>query len=428
MKTLLYMRIALHTMARIMPGLPAREWPRFLRGAWLLLGHFYRHRPVRIARGWKLHLYLPAYPTRAFFEAVRAKLVARPPKPVSVVFSITKACAYHCPHCYQRRDAGLDVPEELLIQTACAVVDAGVSFMNVEGGEPLLRFDRLLALVRAMDERVEIWVNTTGAVDPENAALLRGRLAQLRDAGMCGIMVSIHSPEREAHDAFTGVTGSFDAACAVLRVAGELGLGTAINSVLPADAIRRGGIGAIMALADACGCAFVQLIHPKPSGLWLNGGRGLDDACEADVLALIRKAHAARNAAFTRGAALSAQIFEERPDGLGCTAGGVDRFYVNATGEVQPCEFLNLSFGNVRDEPFADIFARMRAAFPAPSTRWVCTELGPKIAAFMAERHVTLTPLPSALTAEFLATIPRGPQPGLYAKMKIYPDDASSHC
>ena len=34
----------------------------------------------------------------------------------------------------------------------------------------------------------------------------------------------------------------------------------------------------------------------------------------------------------------------------------IDRFYLNHEGEVQPCEFINVSFGNVRDMPFKEIF------------------------------------------------------------------------
>jgi len=41
------------------------------------------------------------------------------------VYSMTKACSYACPHCYQRHDHGPDLEEDLLLGTARAVVDAG---------------------------------------------------------------------------------------------------------------------------------------------------------------------------------------------------------------------------------------------------------------------------------------------------------------
>ena len=59
-------------------------------------------------------------------------------------------------------------------------------------------------------------------------------------------------------------------------------------------------------------------------------------------------------------------------DEYGCTAGGIERFYVNANGDVQPCEFVNVSFGNVNEEDFNNIYRRMRKYFRDPRTNWIC--------------------------------------------------------
>jgi MoaA/NifB/PqqE/SkfB family radical SAM enzyme len=53
----------------------------------------------------------------------------------------------------------------------------------------------------------------------------------------------------------------------------------------------------------------------------------------------------------------------EGAETFGCNA-GCKMVYVDAFGEVSPCVFLPLSFGNVRDRPLAEIVAEMRAAFP----------------------------------------------------------------
>ncbi len=46
-----------------------------------------------------------------------------------------------------------------------------------------------------------------------------------------------------------------------------------------------------------------------------------------------------------------------------CTAGGTDRFYINAKGDVQTYEFLNFLFGNIGEEDFLTIYNRMRDHF-----------------------------------------------------------------
>jgi len=414
-KVLLYLRIILHVPVHY-AGL-CRHGPalyfRFLWRALRLLLIFRHNKPVRIAAGWKLHLYLPAYPSRAFFHALESKLLRTPPGPTTVVFSMTKACAYHCPHCYQQRDGGPDLDESLLLATARAVVDAGVAFFNIEGGEPLLRFPRLLALVKSLDRRTEVWINSTGdRLEP-------GMLAALKEAGVAGFIVSIHSPEAAAHDQFTGVPGSFATACDLLRACRATGLATAINSVLSEEDLEAGRLPDLMALAKTLGCDYVQLIHPKPAGRWLERRDRMQTA--PDLIARIRRQHVLFNSRARREyPALAAQVFEEADAVLGCTSGAVDRFYVNATGEVQPCEFLNLSFGNVNTEPFAAILARMRSFFPEPGTDWLCCTQADAIQTLIRKHGLTRTPVPWPLTRELAATWNRGTPTPLYRKLRIY--------
>jgi MoaA/NifB/PqqE/SkfB family radical SAM enzyme len=329
---------------------------------------------------------------------------------------MTKACDYKCAHCYQRQDGGPDVDEAMLIRTAVAVRDCGVAMFDIEGGEPFMRFDRLLRLVSALDARTEIWVNSTGAHAESRM------LDEMKKAGVFGIMVSVHSSDAAAHDAFTGVPGSFDTACRIVRDWRARGLVAALNSVLSEADINSGGLARLMELARELDCDYVQLIHPKPAGKWL--GRTEAMQTEHAVIDLIRREHIRFNSRSMHAyPALAAQAFEEAEHVLGCTAGAVDRFYVNATGEVQPCEFLNLSFGNVHDEPFETILGRMRAYFKVPGTDWLCCTQAAEIHRLFEAHHLQRTPLPWPVTQELVATWKRGTPTPIYAKLGIYPQD-----
>lgn len=411
----LFLRIALHVAGRYAFRLSPRAYFVFLRRAAILLWTFRHNRIVRIAQGYKLQLYLPAYPSPAFFRALENKLLCRPPTPTSVVFSMTRACSYKCPHCYQKIARGADLDQGLLMRVLESVRDAGVSFFNIEGGEPFMRSDRLPAMLDCLGGKTEVWINTTGAGATEE------KLADLQQRGLAGIMVSVHSPLAGAHDAFTGVAGSFDAACEVMRRAKKLGLGVAVNSVLAEDEIRSGGLERLMDLARDRGADYVQLIHPKPCGGWLEKREAMQS--EDGLLRFIENQHLAWNRPDKDGyPSLAAQVFEERASGMGCTAGGVDRFYVSAGGEVLPCEFLQLSFGNAAEEPFADIFARMRLAYAVPRTGWPCCTQAPAIASFMHEHGLSATPLPWEHTRRFLEATPAnsGEETPLYARLGIY--------
>lgn len=386
---------------------------RFLWRAFLLLMVFRHNKVVRVSNGYKLHLYLPAWPSRAFFYAIESKLLRSPPGPTTVVFSMTKACSYHCQHCYQKLDHGKDLDEALMTEVANQMVDAGVAMMDIEGGEPLLRFGRLSVLLNSIDERCELWVNTTGA------GLKEGQIGQLKKSGLFGVMVSIHSPVSDAHDKFTGVEGSFQVACDFIRNCSREGLTVAINTVLVEEDLQAEKLDELMGLATDLGCHFVQLIHPKPAGSWLSSEGSVGTSAK-----MIQYAHDAHirynNRASGQMTALSSQVFEESIRTFGCTAGAIERFYIGASGEVQPCEFLNISFGNVNEESFETIYQRMRSYFPQPGTDWLCCTQARAIYQLMKEHDIQQTPLPWPLTKKLVEEWSRGVETPLYKRLGIY--------
>lgn len=416
-KAFVYLRILVHVPIHYARRPSCFRSPaayfRFLWRALRLLLVFRHNKVVRVFNGYKLHLYLPAYPSPAFFYTIDSKLLRRPPGASTIVFAMTKACSYHCQHCYQRQDSARELDEERMLATARAVRDAGVAMFDIEGGEPFLRYPRLLKLVRALDERSEIWVNTTGA------HLQPGQLEELQGSGLFGLMVSIHSPDPARHDQFTGVPGSFDAACRIVRQARGLGLVVALNSVLSEDEARAGGLDRLMELARQLDADFVQLIHPKRAGLWLGHTEGMQSG--QDIIHQLQREHLRYNSARMRPyPALAAQVFEEAESVLGCTSGAVDRYYVGANGDVQPCEFLNLSFGNVHDEPFEVIYDRMRSYFRTPCCDWLCCTQAAAIQELAAKHGIKELPIPWTVTRELVDGWDRGRPTPIYRKLGIY--------
>lgn len=413
-KWLLYMRIALdvtrHYCFRISPFRSGR----LLKGAALMLWTFRHFRPIQKDGNWKVQLYYPAWPTPAFFHALDAKFLKAKPGPATVVMSMTKACRYKCPHCYQRRDAGSDLPEDKLIETTHKMREAGVAMFNVEGGEPMLRFDRLIRLLKSLDTRSEVWVNITGDQYDLDHAI------EMRKAGAYGVMISLHSASKQAHDAFCGVDGAFENAQRAVTFSRAAGLMVALNSMVAEAELRKSGLDDLMELALQWQCDFVQLIHPKAAGQWIGNKTGMQK--DPALLRELEIACEKYNGDTKRNwPCLSAQVYEERAAALGCTAGGIDRFYVNAAGEVQACEFLNLSFGNVSTESFEVIFARMREVFAVPCEDWMCCTQAAAIAQLIQKEGISETPVPWKHTQKLVASWNRGKPTKLYRKLGVYP-------
>jgi len=370
---------------------------------------------MRINGTYKFEIYMPAFPTPAFFHAMKKYDPAtRDPGCLTVVFSMTKACAYKCPHCYQRLDQGKEVEIERLKAVAREMQDLGTASFDIEGGEPMLRFERLCELLSAFDERAEVWVNTTGHM------LTRDKAERLRELGVFGSFVSLHSSDPATYEKFTGIEGSFDAACNGIRMLQEVGIATAINYCASAEDVQGDGVHKLIAKARELNCAFVQVIHPKAAGGWLEKRDGM--VTESELIGRLSRIHLDYNKGTKRRAfpALTVQVFEESPSEFGCTAGGVDRFYLNHEGEVQPCEFINVSFGNVNDEPFAEIFRRMRSSFATPGTAWLCCTEAESIAKLYKAEGLDKTPLPRRHTEALVAGWDKGAPTKLYRDLGIY--------
>jgi MoaA/NifB/PqqE/SkfB family radical SAM enzyme len=115
---------------------------------------------------------------------------------------------------------------------------------------------------------------------------------------------------------------------------------------------------------------------------------------------------------------ISAQVIEEDNEHFGCTAGGTDRFYINAKGDVQPCEFLNLSFGNIQNEKFSIIYDRMRNVFNTPCQNLICEKISNNIYKFYKDNNLKTLPLTTELSKQIYEKWNRGDKTEFYKKIE----------
>jgi MoaA/NifB/PqqE/SkfB family radical SAM enzyme len=382
----------------------------FLRRLLFFLSKMKDNKYVKSGSDTKMNLYVPAFPTKAFFKACNKVASVEKKMPcVSVLLSVTSGCRFRCEHCYQKRDVGKDVKIDCLLDVVRTLDRMGVAFFNIEGGEPFLVYERLKAVCAAITTG-EIWVNSTG--DGMN----RERLRELRSLGVKGIMFSLHSPDPEAINRFMGRSDAWDNLRTGMALCHECGLDVAVNSCLMKKDYYDGSFQRLMDLARSLGVCIMQLIKPKPSGGWL--GSDMDTFSQDDLAHVEQLAFEYNNmSTYKDYPFIAAQIADERKDMFGCTAGGTDRFYVNAKGDVQPCEFLNISFGNIQQEPFETIYERMRTVFEVPGDSWLCEKYAHDIYALYQAGAVKALPLDPDQSARIYRQWDRGSCPDFYEKV-----------
>jgi MoaA/NifB/PqqE/SkfB family radical SAM enzyme len=124
-------------------------------------------------------------------------------RPYCASFELTHNCNARCRHCHR----GAVVPGEKVatpqrLLEVCRELRPVVAVMS--GGEPLLRRD-LAEVVRTLKQGcapLRVFVHTNGAL------LTPARFAELREAGMDEILISLDYPD-ERHDEHRGIRGLF---------------------------------------------------------------------------------------------------------------------------------------------------------------------------------------------------------------------------
>jgi MoaA/NifB/PqqE/SkfB family radical SAM enzyme len=392
--------------------LPRHYYFRVLRRLLFFLSKMNFNKFIRTSRGVKINLYVPAFPTRAFFQACRKVMEFDKKMPsITVLMSVTSACRYNCEHCYQKLDKGRDVDINLLVAIARQLQDMGMAFFNIEGGEPFLQYDRLKALCDAIDTRSEILINSTGD------GMTHERLLELNKRGnVIGIMFSLHHHDPAVLNSFMKSEKAWSNLENGIELCHKAGLDVTFNSCITREDYFNGNFEKVMERAKNFGGTIIQFIKPKPAGGWLASGV---EKFSPEDLAFIRQKMIDFNLLkkYEDYPFIAPMIIDEDEEHFGCTSGGTDRFYINAKGDVQPCEFLNISFGNIQEEKFEIIYDRMRKVFETPGTSWLCEKYASRIAEIMKEHEITILPLQPKYAREIFEDIGTSPVPDFYEKV-----------
>jgi MoaA/NifB/PqqE/SkfB family radical SAM enzyme len=390
--------------------IPLGQFIRFLRRLLYFLSKMKLNKYVKSGKFIKLNLYVPVVPSEAFFKACTKVLYTKEKMPcISVLLSVTSACRYNCEHCYQKHDRGKDIDISLLCEVTKKLDSMGVSFFNIEGGEPFLVFDRLKRVCESI-KIGEIWINSTGD------GMSIEKLSELKSIGVRGIMFSLHSAVPEKVNEFMKNDKAWDNLSKGISLCHEAGLEVAANTCIVRDDYYNGNFQKIVTLAKDFGISIIQLIKPKPSGGWL--GSSIKKFSVEDLNYIEEMVHMYNNQKkYMEYPFIAAQILDEKKDMFGCTAGGTDRFYINAKGDVQPCEFLNISFGNIKEEDFEMIYLRMRKCFERPGDKWLCESCSEYIAGIVKENNINKLPLSKQLSELVISNWDRGNEPEFYNRV-----------
>ncbi len=257
---------------------------------------------------------------------------------------ITHECQCNCWHCYEK-PMGKEKRRELSSNEIIGIVGEAGRLGAVEfafaGGEPLVK-EGVLDIVRAGSALGDTTIFTNGI-------LLAAMARDLRKAGLNRVRVSIDTPSAAAHDAYRQHPGCFAKAVEGLKRASEEGIFTSISTYVTRAALRSGKFGETLELGREIGVDAIRIFPVIPSGRLEDFKEILTiEDCE-EIAAILKD--------FNRDAPPLAYNSGWLRKGRTCM--GTSSAYLNCYGDVMPCGFVPVSYGNVKKEPLAKIWERL---------------------------------------------------------------------
>ncbi len=287
-----------------------------------------------------------------------------------VAWEITRGCNLSCIHCRALSGEG-PYPGELTEEECLQLVDDIASFSNpiviLTGGEPLLRPDVYRIAEYGTEKGLRMVLATNGTLLTEEKA------RRLVAAGIRRISISLDGADAESHDQFRGVNGSFEGGLRGIRYAKKVGLEFQVNTTVTQHNLHQ--VPQILDLTVDLGAAAHHLFLLVPTGR----GRELQGHAisphdyehvlnwfyeQRDHVPIHLKVTCAphfyrilRQRARQEGKTITTKHYGLDAVTRGCM-GGISFCFISSTGVVQPCGYLELDCGNIRDNSLESIWAQ----------------------------------------------------------------------
>lgn len=272
-----------------------------------------------------------------------------------VSWNTTNQCNMFCDHCY--RDAGVRNEDELTTAQARKLIteikDAGFKIMIFSGGEPLMRADiyELASYATGVGLR---------AVMGTNGSLITAEVAgKMKEAGFMAAGISLDSLDPVKNNNFRKLENAFQLTIEGMKNLKKVGLPFQIHTT-----VMDWNVGELENITDFAidiGAMAHHIFFLVPTGRAIN----IEDEAlkvveyEKTLARIMEKQKSAPIEIKPTCAPQFIRVADKKGIPLrfsrGCLA-GISYCIISPTGNVQPCAYLDMPLGNVKDQPFDKIW------------------------------------------------------------------------
>lgn len=323
---------------------------------------------VKFGEQYLISSFLPPIPSRASISHLTAvkeegnlytqQMLSQRSAPISIYLAITKECPFHCIHCSARgREETQELATEEWIKTIKGLQDMGTSIIGITGGEPMVRKD-LPKIIEAIDERSVSYLYTTGI------GLSLEKARSLKSKGLFGVGISLDSHIEAEHNLVRGNTKAYQTALQAIRNASQAGLYTMVQKVAFKQDVDESKLMELFKLAKANGAHEVRLLEPIKSGELFDTDDEVFYTSEdrQELIDIQLRANKQWNLP-----KITTFAYTESKEKYGCGA-GTQHSYISYSGELYPCDFVPLSFGNVKETGIRELWEEMNQVIGIPKS------------------------------------------------------------
>ncbi len=287
-----------------------------------------------------------------------------------LIWNFTNRCNLSCLHCYSK--ASLDSSDvlstEKIMDTIPKLKKGGIKFVIFSGGEPLTRRDIFEIAEAFKREGIFTYLSTNGLY------IHQSNVKKIIDTfGYIGISID---GDREVHDRFRGLVGSYDMSLKAIDLIHENGGKVGIRFTITKETLKS--LPHIFELAESKNIDKIYISHLVYSGRGLDNlkmdlskderkeavdfiinkafkyyeeGRDIDIVTgnmEMDAIVFLNE--------FAKKYPDKASILEEKLKKWGGNSAGRNLVNINSEGDVKPDPFFPVKIGNIFERDFDEIW------------------------------------------------------------------------
>ncbi len=327
--------------------------------------------------------FLPPIPSEASMQVFHATkgqgtlfddhIHARRKAPISMYIAVTAKCRYNCPHCSSNhRNYENEMTTSEIKNLVGELQEMGTAIIGFTGGEPMLRKD-IVEIISMVDPRsIPILFTSGDGLDLEKAH-------KLKEAGLFSVGISLDAPNRETVDKKRGYPGAFDNALTAVKNGLDAGLYVIIQGVMDKISIQDGTMMKMVEFAKKLGVHELRFLENFPSGRLarISLDMVLTHSDREKMIAFHKEANRLP-ASYPK---VTVFAHTEQKKLFGCGA-GTQHSYIDASGNLCPCDFVPLKIGNIHDKPIRQLWEEMNSLISVPRDRCMILELHKELLAY----------------------------------------------